>query len=146
MPTTLSHDQAREVTTARVATGVAWLDLHQRGWRERVDLGRLDMSCGTWLRADPAQCGCVAAQLDILGSYNHFVRAVQGRSEWLEASRAWAVEHGLDLPAAHGFTDDAAAWAALTADWREALRPAGEEPPAADPALELPLEGVGLDV
>jgi hypothetical protein len=152
MPTTGSHDQAREVTAARVAAGVAWLDLHQPGWRERVDPSRLDMSGGTYLRADPGRCGCVAAQLDILGSYSHFVLAnsgLGGPEELAEtqAVHAWAVAHGLDLPAAHGFADDAEAWAALTAAWREALGPAGEEPATADPAVVSPTdEGVGFDV
>ncbi len=146
MPTTPSHDQAREVTAARVAAGVVWLDLLQPGWCERVDLGRLEMSCGTYLRDVPSQCGCVAAQLDILGSYNRLLRTVRGRSEWLEASRAWAVGHGLDLPAVHGFTDDTEAFAVLTAAWREALRSAGEEPTTADPVVESPREGVGFDV
>src|SRR6266702_235461 len=98
MPITPSHNQAQEVTAARVAAGVAWLDLHQPGWRERGDLDRLDMSCGTY------------------------------------------------PPAEHGFTDDAAAWPVLTADWREALRPADKERATADPVLESPLEGVGFDV
>ncbi|SRR6266545_4725143 len=107
MPTTPSHNQARQVTTARVGAGVAWLDLRQPGWCERVDLGRLDMSCGTYLRADPNQCGCVAAQLDDLGSYSHFVLANNSGLDpdpygETEADQAWAVAHGLDLPAAHG--------------------------------------------
>ncbi len=147
MPITPSHDQAREVAAARVA----WLDLHEPGWRERVDPTRLDMRCGTWLPADPSRCGCIAAQLDDLGSYSHFVLANNSGLDpdpygETEADHAWAVEHGLDLPAVHGFTDDTEAWAALTATWREALDPAGEEPTTADPALASPLEGVGLDV
>jgi len=151
MPITPSHNQAHEVTAPRVAAGVAWLDLHQPGWRERVDLDRLDMSCGTCSPADPSQRGCVAAQLDILGSYNHFVRTNSdaGDPEDLtetEAVHAWAVEHGLDLPAAHGFTDDTEAWAVLTAAWRQALGPADKEPATADHALGSPLEGVGFDV
>lgn len=153
MPITPPHDQAHQATATRVAAEVAWLDLHQPGWRERVDPGRLDMRCGTWLDDDPNRCGCVAAQLDILGSYHHFVRtnADAGRPEdpietETEAVHAWAVEHGLDLPAAHGFTDDTEAFAVLTAAWRQTLGPAGEAPTTADPVLEPSREGVGLDV
>jgi len=137
------------MTAVRVAAGVAWLDQHQPGWRGRVDLGRLDLSCGTYLRADPNQCGCVAAQLDILGSYNHFLRTNSdaGNPEDLTETEAHlGVEHGLDLPPAHGFTDDTEAFAVLTVAWREELGPADKEPTTADPVLESPLEGVGLDV
>lgn len=149
MPTTPSHQQARLEFAAWVAAGAAWLDQHLPGWRERVDPQRLDMSCGIYLRADPNQCGCLAAQLDLLashgnlGSYGNFVLANAGarapedlaEAEAIylgDAAQQWAVEHGLDLPDPLG--DDHGPWDALTAAWLQALCPAGGEPATAGPA------------
>jgi hypothetical protein len=81
----------------RVNAGIAWLDEHEPGWRQRVDRDRLDLQNCT---------RCIGGQL--AGVYADFLRRHS-------LSRVDAVRLGFNLP---GIGED---FDELTAAWRELI-------------------------
>jgi hypothetical protein len=81
----------------RVNAGIAWLDEHEPGWRQRVDRDRLDQEDCT---------RCVGGQL--AGWYHYFLQR-HGLSDYA------AIRLGFDLVYPHGDFDQ------LTAAWRELI-------------------------
>jgi hypothetical protein len=122
MPAPSAHDDTFET---RIERGMRLLDELEPGWRERVDLGRLDMSsCLT----------CILGQL-----YGDYTQGLSELGVW-DAEAYGFDTYGPDPTTSQRYQE-------LTAAWQEALRPAGEEPATADPAVVSPTdEGVGLDV
>jgi len=115
---------------ARAARGAAYLDAHRPGWRERVDLGGLDMFVpelrDTEERPDGAEgpCGCVLAWA--AGGYHAAIRSFTGVDSLTAAAMEWSAGHGFMLADFEGYDPLAPdgedqAWAALTAAWREVL-------------------------
>ncbi len=116
---------------AEVARGVALLDEHEPGWRQRIDVQRLDMSEPTYSRRVSHACGCVLAQLDPNrhglwddGWYEHEAMRLMRAASAPDGTdlHDWAVVHGFTLRVIPHADDDAATqWSALTEAWRRAL-------------------------
>jgi hypothetical protein len=90
----------------RVAAGAAWLDAHEPGWVDRIDLGGLDIqSCDR----------CILGQV-----YGHYVDAPDDArrtgDQIVSADRGFCAGGEAD-----GFLALAAEWAALAAAWRELI-------------------------
>jgi hypothetical protein len=100
------------VTVAqRVAAGAAWLDEHEPGWDQHIDLDRLDLSYG---------CNCILGQLES----PNLLLAHQTEAYWVGRSRrGLSRERAAELGFATGDYDrlDVGAYAALTAEWRRVL-------------------------
>ena len=86
---------------AEVARGIALLDQKIPGWRQHVDVDRLDMEMAE--RRENA-CGCILAQL-----YGEYIAGLE----------AIGLDDEEDSP--YGFDADAADYPALTAAWKRAL-------------------------
>ena len=102
------------VDEVAVRRGIAWLDDQDPTWRERVDPDRLDMAMGAYWRDLADNCGCVGAQLDPHGSYDHFLRTSLPEEV---GPVSWAVEHGFELPFQRDLAVARVAYDALTAAW-----------------------------
>jgi hypothetical protein len=85
----------------RVRAGAAWLDEHEPGWVDRINLDRLDLS---------SQCRCVLGQLD--GDYLTSV-IQRGLSEKYDVGTPFGFSLCIDEPDS--------LWPTLTAAWRELI-------------------------
>jgi len=104
---------------ARVQLGAAWLDATHPGWRDRVDVDRLDMG---------DSCGCVlgqALQAVDPAAFYAAVEAAAPAASGVEAypGERWAIAHGFD--SGYGLTGGGNA--ALRAEWARVLQ-AGTAP------------------
>lgn len=89
-------------TEERVARGAALLDERVPGWRERLDVGALDVSS---IRNCPVGQAFELSEIDVWDSavvaYRRALRDLgapsRGQGEYFESSMyEWAVEHGFD--------------------------------------------------
>ena len=97
----------------RVALGAAWLDDAHPGWRDRVDIDRLDVG---------DSCDCVLGQALLADSPDEFYFAVAvhaDASSW-EAypGERWAIAHGFDS----GWGITPGGNRALEAEWLDELQ------------------------
>ncbi len=105
----------------RVNNGIALLDEVEPGWRNKIDLDRLDMNWATPDAERPRnkECCCVGGQLatDADVDYYGWSERISGLNQdgyQHEQWRAWVVAHGFE-------TADAEDWDELTAAWKRAL-------------------------
>jgi hypothetical protein len=105
----------------RVQAGIALLDAKLPGWREQVDLDRLDMAEAYCTPADPHSCGCIGALLDDEGDYFRFQRRLfeEMLSDDEPDLSDVAVDYGFMLD------DSSEDWDELTAAWKRALTAVG---------------------
>lgn len=82
----------------RVAAGAEWLDQHEPGWVERIDLDRLDLA---------SACRCVLGQLD-----TYYYAAACYRLGIDTKTQAYQL----------GFNDADARFTHLTTAWRELIQ------------------------
>lgn len=100
----------------RVALGAAWLDAAHPGWRDRVDVARLDMG---------DSCDCVLGQaLQTRDGYgDEFYVAVEAAASAVTGGEAypgerWAIAHGFDS----GWGITPGGNRALEAEWLDELQ------------------------
>lgn len=89
-----------------IACGMALLDERRPGWRDEIDVKTLDLG---------SECNCILGQLD--GDY---LDSVLDMGLGIGESR----RYGFDI-SGHD-RDEGAAYAALTAEWRQALTGGGD--------------------
>lgn len=94
----------------KIAAGAAFLDEHEPGWVDRIDVDRLDLA---------SMCGCVLGQLEIV----HRGWSDRPRTNPYEWAR---VRYALPLPRARelGFQSTqplGPEYERLTAEWRELI-------------------------
>lgn len=110
----MSLEEARK----RVSRGASWLDGNEPGWRDVIDVDRLDMDNGFFDKL--YGCGCIGAQLDASR------RGRTSRSAGREGSYfSWRIEHSLQLGDAYGLgfevREDGVTLTDLDQAWKEEL-------------------------
>lgn len=100
----------------RVAAGAAFLDAHDPGWDQRIDLGQLDLH---------SPCQCVLGQLAVgLSLWSDILTHFDLRRDWERGPRPADTDLGFNAFDSDGDDEDAALaqeteeYETLTAEWR----------------------------